>query len=1488
MKRQKAKWMSWVLMLCMMVTMMQPLTLKANAATSDTKWVTFKNDDFADAKQLNLFKLNGNAKNITDDKGRKVIRLTENVGPVFGSMFNKKMITSTNKYSFSTFFKFRLNANGASDSPADGITFALQAQANDAGATGEGIGYGGIKPSFAVKYDTYQNGNLGDPSNNYIGLAVNGVVSNTKAGWYTNAADLNTKFGVNLSDGNDYYTWIDYDGDSQNVKVYIGKTETRPQVPAINASGVDLETIFTGKPGVYAGFTASTGGSTETHDILSWYFVNELDPIDTTTYQYKQAPTTVKVNAVPTGEPGKYNVIATMYDVDGKPVPDAPLTFKTPQGDVPAQADNNGQASIVVDFGSNPPSDITAIAVGGAYATVKIPPAPTNLATGTTAQTANTLKWSTVTGATYYNVYKDGVLLATNVTGATYNVTGLTPGEFATFTVTAVTNNAEGIAESLPSNSVTLPIPVGVAIDTPQYTLPVGSTHQTVVSTVYSDGSKTDVTNQSTFTSTNKTVATVGPDGLVTAIGAGTTVIEAVYNGKKVQATVTVPIAAPTGVATKDVTSTEATIVWNAVPGAQAYNIYDNGKLIASGITDTQYKAIGLTPGSEHKFTVSAVSNGIESKPSGESGATTTTLRDLLVDPANAILVTGTTKQTKASAVYLDESVKDVTKQATYSSSNPAVATVDANGLITAKAPGTTTITVTFDGKTTTQTIVVQDQAPAFNLTFSTSPETVVADGNTKVTLNAKATSPNGEPVAGVPVTFHFGNGSTGDITVMTNDQGIASAEYTVPALQGIIPVSEVITATATDAKSGLSQQQSVNMTYMPAAVTGFVMDQVTGKPAAGATVAVTADFDGDGVIDFNSTVTTGPDGSYVIPVPRGDFTYTMNIETPVQIGNRTVTLKQTQTAVVGPLSGVGQKVDSANKISGVLFVASSGSNSQPNVGSLFGNGNVSVLVEGLNGNSFKTTLPLNAEGNFELADIPQGEYKITYQIKAPNGTLLAGPSTTVKVNKNGELGVVYSLIDPFGVVTDAYTGQVLEGVTTKLYWADTELNKQKGRTAHTEVSLPELPDFAPNKNHNPQITDAFGQYAWMVYPDGDYYIVASKPGYINYNTLDAKPNVEAANGSTSYIKDGIIHVGQDVIGLDFAMRRIPSSDRRSSGGGGSSYVPPVTQPSLNLTVDKNMVKEGEQSTVTIDYKNPTTSSMNGVITFNIPKGAEVVSAGGGTVNGDKITWNISDLPAGQDGSFKVVLKWGLLTAADAEFDLSGQFAVNGTTDVKADSAVKVKVFSDRFGDLKHQRYILGYPDGKFHPDNTLTRAELAAIVARLTENVNVNDALAYNDVQESHWAANYIKIATKHGYFSGFEDGSFRPEAQVSRGELASVMARFLKLSAASPTEYHFQDTEGHWAANAIEQLYRGKFLAGYQDGSFKPNDSIRRVEAVTMINRMLYRGPLQGTEVVFPDVPESHWGFGDVQEATISHESTRNQNGSEAWKSKLADDVQ
>lgn len=163
-----------------------------------------------------------------------------------------------------------------------------------------------------------------------------------------------------------------------------------------------------------------------------------------------------------------------------------------------------------------------------------------------------------------------------------------------------------------------------------------------------------------------------------------------------------------------------------------------------------------------------------------------------------------------------------------------------------------------------------------------------------------------------------------------------------------------------------------------------------------------------------------------------------------------------------------------------------------------------------------------------------------------------------------------------------------------------------------------------------------------------------------------------------------------------------------------------------------------------------------------------------------------------------------------------------------------------------------------------------------------------FKDIREGHWAAGYIQVATSQGYFNGYADHTFRPDAPVTRGELASVLARFVKVDNAPAVNGHFTDLNGNWAANAIEALYRNNLLSGYPDGKFRPNNQITRAEAVTLINRVLYRGPLTGLDPVFPDVDKSFWAFGDVQEATISHVSTRNDEGSEVWQASLEDNVQ
>ncbi|WP_248929233.1 S-layer homology domain-containing protein [Paenibacillus hamazuiensis] len=768
-------------------------------------------------------------------------------------------------------------------------------------------------------------------------------------------------------------------------------------------------------------------------------------------------------------------------------------------------------------------------------------------------------------------------------------------------------------------------------------------------------------------------------------------------------------------------------------------------------------------------------------------------------------------------------------------------------------------------------------------LQLTANPAKIVGDGKSTTTLTALLTDTEGKPIANTEVVFSAPDGVgsfVGSNRVMTDSEGRAVVTYKSAKIKGIDEQQIPIKATVLDVAKGVTAQSQIMMTFMPPTISGVITKGGTHEPVAGATVRATLDLNGDGKIeqgvDFDATVVTKADGSYSIPVPEGDKEYNLEITQNVTIGGVETPVTYKQQAKVGVVSGSGSDTfDSEKTVTGVVLFKK-----QDGASSLFNTNMVKkmkVYLKDAEGNYISENgrpkgFELEGQGVFNASGLSKDvTYTMEIRYELEPGKEIIVKSSTVKVNADGEMNISQELVDPYGKITDAVTHAAIEGATVTLYYANTQRNIDNGKPTNSPVVLPAIEGFAPNDNKSPdQLSDATGFYAFMVYPETDYYLVIKKAGY------DTK------------ISD-TISVEKEIVKRDFELTR-DKKTRSSGGGGGGASVPTGPDVTLNLTVDKNLVKEGDVSTITLDYKNQSGSTLSeGEVSVTIPEGAELVNANGGTVNGKTVTWKVTNLGAGQGGSFKIEVKWPQLTAADTEFEFPAQFTLNGnaSTPVKVDSAVKVKVFSDRFGDLKHQRYILGYPDKEFKPNNSLTRAELAAIVARLTENGKVNDTLSYKDVREDHWAANYIKIATKHGYFSGFEDGSFRPEEPVTRGELASVMARFLKLNISATGTTHFTDVEDHWAGDAIESLYRNKFLAGYEDGTFKPQDKIRRVEAVTMINRMLYRGPLKGASALFPDVPESHWGFGDVQEATFSHEAVRNQDGSETWKRNIEDDV-
>lgn len=185
-----------------------------------------------------------------------------------------------------------------------------------------------------------------------------------------------------------------------------------------------------------------------------------------------------------------------------------------------------------------------------------------------------------------------------------------------------------------------------------------------------------------------------------------------------------------------------------------------------------------------------------------------------------------------------------------------------------------------------------------------------------------------------------------------------------------------------------------------------------------------------------------------------------------------------------------------------------------------------------------------------------------------------------------------------------------------------------------------------------------------------------------------------------------------------------------------------------------------------------------------------------------------------------------------------------------------------------HQSYILGYPDQTFRPERSISRAEMAALLSRVGAGTQTNATVfGFADLQVDHWANEAIQEATAEGLINGYPDGTFAPEQSITRAEMAAIVSRWISFKEDSLVS-QFSDIRGHWAYQAIAQVEQAGILSGMPDGTFQPDIALSRAEAVTILNRILDRGPLPLTEgLPWKDVPADHWAVEDINEATINH---------------------
>lgn len=197
-----------------------------------------------------------------------------------------------------------------------------------------------------------------------------------------------------------------------------------------------------------------------------------------------------------------------------------------------------------------------------------------------------------------------------------------------------------------------------------------------------------------------------------------------------------------------------------------------------------------------------------------------------------------------------------------------------------------------------------------------------------------------------------------------------------------------------------------------------------------------------------------------------------------------------------------------------------------------------------------------------------------------------------------------------------------------------------------------------------------------------------------------------------------------------------------------------------------------------------------------------------------------------------------------------------------------------------HFAYIIGYPDGTVQPNGQITRAEATTIFFRLlteeSRSANLTKTNGYTDVAFDAWYNTAVSTMTKAGIVDGYPDGTFRPDAPITRAEMAKIISLFAKLD---KSESRFSDIAGHWAEAYIRLAAGNGWIAGYPDGTFGPQRNITRAETATMINRVLDRVPSEeshllsrGVMQIWPDANPGDWFYFAMQEATNSHDYERN----------------
>lgn len=357
-------------------------------------------------------------------------------------------------------------------------------------------------------------------------------------------------------------------------------------------------------------------------------------------------------------------------------------------------------------------------------------------------------------------------------------------------------------------------------------------------------------------------------------------------------------------------------------------------------------------------------------------------------------------------------------------------------------------------------------------------------------------------------------------------------------------------------------------------------------------------------------------------------------------------------------------------------------------------------------------------------------------------------------------------------------------------------------------------------------------------------------PTFTNAGTYTVYVKATKANAADSPVASAQVVIGQRDVVL-------------TSGSSSKTYDGlPLVNP--NVTVSGSGFVAGEGAVYAVTGSQTSVGSSQNLFTY--------------TLNAGTVATN-----------YTITVRYGTLTVSDV-YILPYIPPVDPGTDIDDDDVPLADLPGLNTKD--HYAYIAGYPDGTVQPNGNITRAEVATIFFRLfTEeyrNTFWSVSAPFTDVEATDWFNTEVATVASAGVVNGYPDGTFLPNNNITRAEFATIAARFLSEEYVGPDL--FTDVSGHWAQEYINRAANAGWINGYPDGSFHPDAYITRAEAMTLVNNMLGRMPhedhlLAGMKV-WVDNPSTMWYYEAVQEATNGHDyDWAEDNAYEIWTALTPD---